>query len=303
MRLSRKELGAELRAVKAAVSSRPGIPALTGALLEASNDGRELTITATDLEATVRTEIAAEASDGGGAWRALVPFKVLSDAVKGSGSVELSPADASTFRAGSATIRTLPIEDFPEIVAGGTYIGRADAQDFRRAVDAVAPAASRDEARPVLTGILLETDGGSFKLTATDSYRLHHSEVRSAVLAGECKAIIPARALVAVSKRIGAKGTGGVVLELSEGSVAFKIMGSSGSEYVLRSRVIEGEYPNYRQLIPEAYESRLSGLAELREAVSSVSPLCRDTSPARIDVDSYGMVTVSASSPDLGSCA
>ena len=114
-------------------------------------------------------------------------------------------------------------------------------------------------------------------------------------------AIVPARALAHISKILGRKPSGVVSIAGGDSEVRFVL--PDGLE--IRSRIIEGEFPNYRQLVPERgigtvvrYE-----LAEFAGALKSATPYCRDTTPVRLAVDEAGAVTLSASSPDLGSWA
>jgi len=172
-RCDRDGLSEALQTVQRGVSSRPGIPALTGVLLEASTDGT-LTLTTTDLEVSARLSIDVQVQEAG---VALVPARLLTDTVK---SLSEAPVDFETDRsqahircaAYEGALRLLPADDFPGMQEpSGTAIS-ADPGAFAEAVGQVARAASRDEARPVLTGVLLEISREGVVLVATDSYRL-----------------------------------------------------------------------------------------------------------------------------------
>ena len=166
-RCDRDALSEALQTVQRGVSSRPGIPALTGVLLEATDDGR-LTLTTTDLEVSARLSTEVQVQEAG---VALVPARLLGDTVK---SLSDAPVEFETDQsqahlrcaAYEGTLRLLPSEDFPGLQEpSGTSI-TAEAGAFAEAVTQVARAASRDEARPVLTGVLVEVsregrrDGG-----------------------------------------------------------------------------------------------------------------------------------------------
>ena len=305
MDVDRKEALAAVRTVRKGVSSRPGIPALTGIKITAER-GR-ITLEATDLEVSVRIGSpypSFRSSDWGTeeSWAALVPAKLLSEALSGSKSerVPFGPSDYG-FMAGSANIRTLPLEDFPnlpESVEPGAFL---PLERFCTAAAAVLPACSRDEARPVLTGMLFETGPDGMTLFGTDSYRLHTSELEGFRLPAG-KWIVPARSVKAFLAIVGRKTAGRTfALELGTSDVAFTV-----DETTLRSRIIEGEYPNYRQLLPDV-ETVKTDYARLEVnpvtfagAVLEVGSVCgRDARVVRMSLN--GSVELDASSPDLGS--
>jgi DNA polymerase-3 subunit beta len=170
----------------------------------------------------------------------------------------------------------------------------AEAPRFAEAVGQVARAASRDEARPVLTGILLEVSREGVTLVATDSYRLAVRDL-VATSAGEARAIVPERALSEAGRAAQAIEKGEVEVFVDESQVSFQV-----GPLMLTSRLIEGEFPNYRQLLPEQYDSRLTvSRQQLIDAVRRVGLLARDTSPVRLEFNALG-VKLSSSSPDLG---
>jgi DNA polymerase-3 subunit beta len=294
-RCDRDALSDALQTVQRGVSSRPGIPALTGVLLEASGDGT-LTLTTTDLEVSARLSIEVQVSEEG---LALVPARLLGDTVKSlsDAPVELE-ADRAQARircaAYEGALRLLPAEDFPALQPpSGTRVV-VEAARFAEAVAQVARAASRDEARPVLTGVLVEVNREGVTLVATDSYRLAVREL-VATAGGEAKAIVPERAMAEAGRGAQAIEKGEIELFVDESQVAFHLGGLT-----LTSRLIEGEFPNYRALLPEQYESRLTvSRQQLLDAVRRVGLLARDTSPVRLEFNALG-VKLSSSSPDLG---
>ena len=301
METDRKELEGALRALKGAVSSRPGIPALTGVLIEGDGAGLA-TLTATDLETTATARIGA--GDGQG-FRALVPFKILADTVKTwtGERVGLERVDGHVKVAG-ASIRLLPEEDFPKILEPAELVGTFDALELAETIGAVAPAASGDEARPVLTAVALQCeDNGDAVMVATDSYRLHVGRLSNgAVRAG--RYMIPARTLEYVAKRIGKRP--------AFSRVAIRCMGDGSAEAVdfelgtvrVTVRLIEGEFPNWQQLMPERPGETGAtvhyDLAELAGALKAAGPFAVGTSPVRMVLDPVLGVALSASSPDLG---
>jgi DNA polymerase-3 subunit beta len=290
---NRKATESALRALKAGVSRRPGLPALTGVLLEA--DGYRASFTSTDLEVSVRADVDAVGEPA----RILVPFEAFSTAVRSAGDTFTIAPNGGTVEVAGASIRLLPVEDFPKMDGEGpANVGELDAGDLVGAITAAAIAASKDEARPVLTGVLLEL-GETCRLVSTDSYRLHVIETAGS---GSLRAIVPARALVAVAKVLGRKASGKVAVAGGEDCSDIRFSLPDGTE--LRSRVIEGEYPNWAQLVPEAgagdvvmrYE-----LAELEAALKAAGPYC-GTQPVRVEFNqpAAGMVRLSAAQADLG---
>ena len=190
-RCDRDALSEALQTVQRGVSSRPGIPALTGVLLDATDAG-QLTLTTTDLEVSARLTIDVQVTEAG---TALVPARLLGDTVKSLSDAPGRRRDRPV--AGADPVRGLrglapaaPGGGLPGAAgAGGTRV-QADAGAFAEAVSQVGRAASRDEARPVLTGVLVEISREGCMLVATDSYRLAVREL-VATADGEAKAIVP----------------------------------------------------------------------------------------------------------------
>lgn len=294
-RCDRDALSEALQTVQRGVSSRPGIPALTGVLIEAA-DGGELTLITTDLEVSARLTISVQVTESG---IALVPARLLGDTVK---SLSNAPVDLETDQsqvtircaAYEGTLRLLPAEDFPGLQEPSGTTVTAESGAFAEAIGQVGRGASRDEARPVLTGVLLEVSREGVVMVATDSYRLAVRDL-VATASGEAKAIVPERAMSEAGRAAAADEKSTVEVFIDESQVSFKI-----GALTLTSRLIEGEFPNYRQLLPEATESRLTvSRQQLLDAVRRVGLLARDTTPVRMEFNALG-VKLSSSSPDLG---
>jgi DNA polymerase III subunit beta len=290
----RDVLSEALQTVQRAVSSRPGIPALTGVLMTTS--GGELVLATTDLEVSARMRLGVQVQREG---VALVPARLLVDMVK---SFDQAPVDFDA-EGGQArivcsnyegTIRCLPAEDFPALQEpAGTKVS-VSAGGLAEGVAQLTRAASRDEARPILTGVLLEISREGLTMVATDSYRLSMREL-AATSEGEAKALVPERALTEVGRAAGGDEKGEAELLVDQSQVAFR----TGS-LTLTSRLIEGEFPNYRQLLPEGYESRLTvSRQQLLDAVRRVGLLARESSPVKMEFNALG-VRLSSSSADLG---
>jgi DNA polymerase-3 subunit beta len=293
-RCDRDLLSEALQTVQRGVSTRPGIPALTGVLMTVGET--ELALTTTDLEVTTEVRLPVDIREAGSA---LVPARLLADMVKAL------PPDAVDFetdgsqakvacRSFEGTLRCLTAEDFPAVRDVEGVKVSVEAPAFAEGVGQVGRAASRDEARPVLTGVLIEANREGVTLAATDSYRLAVRELR-ATGDGEARALIPERAIAEAGRAAAGDEKGHVELVIGDAQTAFRV-----GPLRMTSRLIEGEFPNYRQLLPEPGENRLSATRqELLEAVRRVGLLARESSPVRLEFNALG-VRLSSSSPDLG---
>ena len=293
-RCERDVLSDALQTVQRAVSTRPGIPALAGVLMRVSEG--QLVLAATDLEVSARLGLPVQVGEEG---VALVPGRLLADMVK-----SFDPATVEFEEHGGqarivcnnyeGTLRCLPAEDFPALHEPAGFSVTVKTAELAEGIAQVTRAASRDEARPILTGVLLEVSREGLTMVATDSYRLAVREL-AATAQGEAKALVPERALSEVGRAAGADDRGEAELHIEQSQVGFRIGGLT-----LTSRLIEGEFPNYRQLLPERYENRLSASrGQLVDAVRRVGLLARESSPVKLEFNALG-VRLSSSSPDLG---
>ena len=293
-RCERDALADALATVQRGVSTRPGIPALTGVMLETAEDG--LVLTTTDLEVSTQVRVPVEVAEEG---RVLVPARLVAEMVKSlppdAVDVEADGSQAKLrCRSFEGTLRCLSAEDFPQLREPDGITLTADALAFGEGVGQVARAASRDEARPILTGVLMEATPEGLTLVATDSYRLAIREVQ-ATGSGEGKALIPERAVSEVGRAATAVEKGQVEITLGDAQAAFSV-----GDLRLISRLIEGEFPNYHQLIPEPGGNTLEApRQDLLEAVRRVGLLARDNAPVKVELNALGL-RLTSSSPDLG---
>jgi DNA polymerase-3 subunit beta len=200
---------------------------------------------------------------------------------------------------GSATfhIRTLRSEDFPPFPdSEGDAVVTVPAQAFVETIGKVARSASRDETRPILTGILVSASGQELRMVATDSYRLSVKETPlDAALDGAFEANVPARALQELARLAQQAGTDTLRAARRANQIVFDVGGM-----VLTSRLIEGQFPNYRQLLPETYEHELRiATGELADVVRRISLLAQKNAPLRLSFGE-GELRVSAQTPDVG---
>ena len=291
---TKDELVAKLGIVSRAVSTRGAVQVLSGVLLSAGEEG--LTLAATDMELSLRTTLDAEV-EGDGA--VVIPGKLLVDLARllpdNGVTIEYRPEEGvAHVSSGTASYRlnTYAAEDFPRLPALDAQFHEIDRGALLETVERVARSASRDESRPVLTGILVRFEGGKLVMVATDSYRLSVKETPLESSAPELEAIIPARALQEL-----ARPAGGDTVELGvhENYVVF----GTGDAW-LTTRRIDGQFPNYRQLLPETFEIELTvARAELYDVVRRVSVMAQRNSPLRLRF-ADGELTVSAQTQDIG---
>ncbi len=215
-------------------------------------------------------------------------------------SLELRPSEQDVeLISGSATfhLRTLRVEDFPAL-PGPSEENRValPTEAFVQTIARVARSASKDETRPILTGILMSASERELRMVATDSYRLSVKQTTlREPLQGTLEANVPARALQELV-RIAQQGeSDNVSVSVGQNQVVFELDGAT-----LSSRLLDGQFPNYRQLLPESVEHELRlASAELTEVVRRISLLAQKNAPLRLGFRE-GELTVSAQTPDVG---
>lgn len=279
---SREELSRGLQTALRSVGARAGIPALSGVLIELTDT--DLSLTTTDLELTTRVKLGLT----GEAGRVLLPARLLAEIVRSlpTDEVELLTENGSVRVAGGRArfeIRSLAPEDFPRVDPPAENASISLEGDLiAKALGQVAPAASRDETRPVLTGVLLEGDGERLSVVATDSYRLALRVLPVSGVEGT-KVLVPARAVVEVGRL--AAGEKEIRMEVSTAQVGFQL-----GDVALQSRLIEGEFPAYSQLIPEDLPNRLVVQKEpFTEALKRVAVLAQDATPVFLEIGDEGI--------------
>ena len=294
--LSRDELAAKLGVVSRAVSARTTVLVLGGVQLQAA--AGQVQLAATDMELSLRATADARVADEG---TVVVPGRLLLDIARSLPEAEVTlehrPEEAVVVvTSGSATYRlhTYSAEDFPRLPEiDSLTLHAVDGDALVETVARVGRSASRDESRPVLTGILVRFETSKIVMAATDSYRLAVKETAVAGPLPELEAIIPARALQELARI--ASGTDEIQLGMQENHVVF---GADG--IWLTTRRIDGQFPNYRQLLPEQFEHELTlPREELLDVVRRVSLMAQRNSPLRLRF-AEGELTVSAITQDVG---
>jgi DNA polymerase-3 subunit beta len=276
--------------------------ALGGVRMETT--GNHLSVVGTDLDLTVHVWAEAIGIDDG---VCVAPAKLLADIVRSlePGAVTID-AEAEKVEIGAArsrfSLRTFPVDDFPTLPEPPSPATSLPASELAGALRQVVRAASTDDARPLLTGVLIAPEGGGVRLVATDSYRLAMRDIDGTnAFADTSEILVPARALAELQRlsalgpaaRDGGSGDGEgqsggptVGLSIGEHDVTF-----AAGNVKVSTRLLDGSYPDYRQLIPAEYPNRLHvGKDSLLDALRRVRLLVRDnTTPVRLSMRPAGV--------------
>jgi len=298
--LSSAELLNQLQTATRVASTRSAVQALSGVMLLASEDSTP-ELRATDMEIGLRVPLAAQVARPGSA---VLPARLLLDVARSLPAQELTMelrgaeqdveliCGASTFH-----LRTLRAEDFPALPSPSPDTRVAlPAEAFVQTIARVARSASRDETRPVLTGILMSATAQELRMVATDSYRLSVKQTAlEAPLQGSLEANVPARALQELVRIAQQAPAESIAVSVGQNQAIFEL-----GDVLLSTRLIDGQFPNYRQLLPESVEHELRlSTAELADVVRRISLLAQKNAPLRLSF-SEGTLGVSAQTPDVG---
>ena len=294
--------------VSRAVSPRSTLPVLANILI-ATDEGR-LRLSATNLELGITAWIPAKVEEEGATT---IPSRTFSDLVNTlPGDQVLLNLDTETqtmnIRSGASTndIKGIDADEFPPLTTPdmeGAF--QLNVADFKEMIQQVAFAASTDEARPVLMGVLMTVSGDQIVMVSADGFRLSvRKSTLSAPVEKPINAIIPARALSELARIAGDGDTISMVVPEGRGQVIFRIKDAE-----LVSQLIEGNFPDYEQIIPRSHKSRtLVSTAALLKACKQAEIFARDgTNVARLEIKAAendmepSEVEISAQSEETGS--
>jgi DNA polymerase-3 subunit beta len=292
---SKAALASALAVVSRAASTRGAVQVLGGILLQA--DGDRLTLAATDMEISIRSSLTGDIE---GDASVVVPGRLLTDLVRLLPDEQVTLAYdegegvlAVTSGSHASRLNVYSAEDFPRLPPIDGALQTIDAGALLSTIEKVGRAASRDESRPVLTGVLVRFEGEKLVMAATDSYRLAVKETTLESPGPDLDAIIPARALQELTRL--ASGADDVELGVHENHVIF-----SAGDVWLTSRRIDGQFPNYKQLLPETFEVEIAIAREaLLEVVRRAGLMAQRNAPLRLRF-AEGELTVSAQTQDVG---
>lgn len=304
IRLERDVLADAVAWAARSVPPRPPVPVLAGLLLEA--DGGLLRLSGFDYEVSARVEVEADIAEEG---RALVSGRLLADIARSlpSRPVELASSGAGggsgqkvVVTCGSTrfTLLTLPDDEYPALPEMPMAAGTVPGDVFASAVAQVAVAAGRDDTLPVLTGVRVEIDGETVTLAATDRYRLAVRELRWAPeqTGASAIALVPARTLTDTARALASGDK--VVVALATGGTGEGLIGFDGGGRRTTSRLLDGEFPKYRSLLPAASSTVASvALAPFVDAVKRVSLVAERNTPIQLSFEE-GVVALEAGTGD-----
>ncbi|WP_031158310.1 DNA polymerase III subunit beta [Streptosporangium roseum] len=279
--------------VARALPNRPALPVLSGLLLEADDD---LVLSAFDYDVSARASIEADVAEPG---RVLIPGRILAEITR---SLPAEPVEIVTsgseavLTCGSAEfgLLTMPVEDFPTLPSMPPKIGAVGGGVFASAVGQVAPAASRDETLPMLTGIRIDISGETVAMAATDRYRIAAREFgwRPEEPGAAAAAMVPARVLVEVAKSL--RG-GEVSMALGDGVAGFESVGRSTTV-----RLLDEQFIDYRARLTDDWSVRADlRVAPFISAIKRVALVAERNTAVRLSF-SQGQVLIQAGGGDIG---
>ena len=283
------------------VSTRSALPVLSGILLQAS-EGR-LDLFSTDMELSIKASLATAIERDG---EIVAPARLFTDVVRNL------PGDQVVVEAGEAAVKVAAgraefslnawsASDFPQTSTFDTSAAFAIGREpFVETLSKAGRAASRDETRPILTGVLMTILGDTLKMVATDSYRLAVKETKlEKALDTEVHAIVPVRALGEVARLATAMSDGDIEVAIGENQALFKLGDPTGDVWVA-SRLIDGQFPNYKQLLPDSFDHEVTlAKDELMAAARRVSLLAQKNAPLRLSFADHKL-TMKALTQDVG---
>ena len=282
-RLERDVLADAVAWAARTLPSRPSMPMLAGLLIDASPDG--LTLSSFDYEVSGRVAVGADVDEPG---RVLVSGRLLADIARALPAAPVtltSEGSRVEVRCGrsSFTLPTLPVEDYPTLPEMPGSTGTVDGSLFATAVSQVAIAAGRDDTLPTLTGIRVEIADATITLAATDRYRLAVRELtwipQHAGL--DTNALVPARTLAETAKSLAHCDV--VHLALAASGAGDGLMGFEGDGRRTTSRLLDGEFPKYRALLPSESATVASvETSALVDAVKRVALVAERNTPVRL---------------------
>jgi DNA polymerase-3 subunit beta len=283
LQVTRENLNRALSSVARVANSRGTLPILANVLIKTSSN--RLNISATNLDIAITHYIGAKVSEEGSIT---VPARLMQDFVSSlpDGVVGLELKDTKlhvTTDQYKSVVNGIVADDFPSMpaISGGQTL-KISAQSFKKALQQVAFAASNDETRPVLTGVLLQVIDSKLYMAATDSYRL--AEKQLGFNKQDIHLLIPASAMQDLL-RILSDDAEEIIITHDDQQTLFKV-----GDIELVTRLLEGKYPDYRKLIPEKFSTKTTLKRADLVNVTKVSSLF-----AR---ESAGSVTIEVSEED-----
>lgn len=268
-----------------ALPSRPAIPTLAG--IQINSGDNELHMSGFDLESAASAAVPAAIDEPG---QVLVSGKLLADISRALPqqqvifATEGSRLEISCGRS-SFVLPTLPADDYPSLPDMPAAVGAIGGARFAAAVASVAVAAGRDDTLPMLLGIRIEIEGGRVALAATDRYRLAVREFEWSPQQGDYSgaALVPARILADTAKQLASSKEVSIAYAAAGSGIGDGLLGLEGDGRRTTTRLLDGEFPKYRQLLPTDSSSVVKvETGPLVEAVKRVSLVAERNTPVRL---------------------
>lgn len=293
----KEDLAGALSVAARIASAKSTIQILSHVLIRAEEGRCE--IAATDMELSLRAPLNATVEEPGAVVLPRLAGDIVRSMADGDITIDHRINEGVVGVSGSGSsfsLNCLQAGDFPELPLDDGEGLSVPAPVLVDAIDRVARAASRDETRPVLTGVHVRLGPDGLTLVATDSYRLAVAQAPLEAAPSDAReAIVPARALLEVSRLAGLAKVDAVEIVLTETLALFRI-----GEYRLTSRIIDGQFPDHRQLVPDTFEHNLAfDRGELLAVLGRIAVLAQRNTPVRLAF-TQGQVTVSAVSDQVG---
>lgn len=300
--IAKEQLISGLQAVQNIVGSRTTLPILSNVLVRA--EGNRLELTATDLDVSVSCSVEAQVKKAGATT---IPVKKFFGIVRELGSQELELStdekQVTSLIAGASfyKIRGLAAEEFPPIPKGKEDRKVVLPQEkIRGMMKKTSFAISTDESRYVLNGIFVSMKDNKLTMVATDGRRLalvdEEVDIPEAVT-GEY--IIPAKAINELNRLMSDEGT--IELSFGENQAVMKLKPEKGPEVRISSKLIEGNYPNYRQVIPSEMKERVTlGREELLHALKRAEIMTSEKANSVKMAFTKNNLAITANSPEVG---
>ena len=279
---------------RAAATRSGSLQVLSGLHLELKKD--DLVITATDLDLTIQVTAEVGGKEDGST---VLPAKLAGDIVRAlpSGQIEISMTDDGvTLSSGRSNfnLRTMSVDDFPKIEPATGNKVTLNAAGVEQALDQVVTAASGDDSRPILTGVMLAAEDDGLRFVATDSYRLAVRDLPgTSILSTDQTVLVPSRTLEALGKLLST--TDELTISLGERQATFYV-----NNVQITTTLITGEFPNYRGLIPDHHPNNLivdKGI--FLDALRRVRLLAQENTPVRLSMTAE-VVELIAITQDVG---
>lgn len=300
IRVERDGLAEAVAWVARSLPSRPPMPVLGGVLLDAGS-GDSLTISGFDYEVSAQVTVESVIDSAG---RTLVSGRLLADITKAlpQRAVEIAhDGTRVTIACGNArfSLPTMPVEDYPELPPMPERAGAVAGDAFSESVGQVAVAAGKDDTLPMLTGVRMEINADQLTMVATDRFRLALRELtwEPDTELGETAVLVPARTLAEAAKTLGSSA-GKVEISMASGD---GLLGLSGPNRRTTTRLLDAEFPKYRQLLPTEHSAVATlDVAALTEAIKRVSLVAERGTQIRLEFSDAGL-RLAAGGEDEGS--